>query len=306
MGVSMRHVLEQGPMLRSLGGAALEAIAARARKPAKPVLPAPWVSVEVPPPSPDLVRAFLRNAGGDAASFGRALPPHLFPQWALPVAVRALAGVPYPLARGINAGCRLEVRAPLPTRERLHVRARLESVDDDGRRAILTTRVVTGTASAPDALEADVRVFVPLARGRGAPPRRDRPRAASSIPVDARELAYVRLTARAGLDFAMLTGDFNPVHWSPAYARAAGFRTTILHGFATFALAVQAMLGRTASGEHAALRAVEARFTSPVVLPARVGVYVSGLGDGHGDVFVGAAPGGTANLVGSFSTQRRS
>ena len=55
----------------------------------------------------------------------------------------------------------------------------------------------------------------------------------SRVPGDARELSFWNLSASAGLEFAKLTGDFNPIHWVPAYARASGFRNVILHGFAT-------------------------------------------------------------------------
>ena len=50
--------------------------------------------------------------------------------------------------------------------------------------------------------------------------------------------------SRAGLEFAFLTGDFNPVHWVRRYARAAGFASPILHGFAMMARTMES-LGRT-------------------------------------------------------------
>jgi acyl dehydratase len=302
--VSMRHVLEQGPMLRTLGGTAFSALTRRAVGGAKPIVPSEWISAEVRAPSSELVRAFVKNSGGDPSSYRDQLPPHLFPQWALPVASRVLAGLPYPLTRVLNAGCRIESRAPIPFGERLQVRARLEAIDDDGTRAILTTRIVTGTATVPDALTTDVHAFVPLARRAGAP-RADR-RATVAVPPEARELTYLRLGTRAGLDFAKLTGDFNPIHWVPAYARAAGFRSIILHGFATFAMAVEAIVRGVLSGRVSALHAVEARFVKPLALPARVGVYVGDVGDSEGALFVGTAPGAAAYLAGKFATDGRS
>jgi hypothetical protein len=301
MGVSMRHVLEQGPMLRTLGETALGAFARRSARRAKPgVVPSEWISAEVRAPSVELVRAFVKNAGGDPASYRDQLPPHLFPQWAVPVASRVLAGLPYPLTRVLNAGCRVESRAPIPVGEHLHVRGRLEAIDDDGTRAILTTRIVTGTASVPDALTTDVHAFVPLER-KGDSARVDR-RTKIAVPIDARELTHVRLRTSAGLDFAKLTGDFNPIHWLPAYAHAAGFRSIILHGFATFAIAVEAIVRRVLSGKASALHVVEARFVKPLALPATVGVYV---GD-EGALFVGSAPGAAAYLAGKFATDGRS
>jgi len=117
MGVSMRHVLEQGPMLRTLGGTVLGALARRSAGRAKAVVPSEWTSAEVRAPSVELVRAFVKNAGGDPASYRDQLPPHLFPQWALPVASRVLAGLAYPLTRVLNAGCRIESNAPVPIGE---------------------------------------------------------------------------------------------------------------------------------------------------------------------------------------------
>lgn len=301
MGISMRHVLEQGPMLRTLGSAALSTLKPHGAAKSKPSLPGPWISESVTPPSDALIRAFTRNSGGDPATYKGIIPPHLFSQWAMPVAFKALGGTFYPLTRVMNAGCKFTQARPLPSGEALIVRARLESIDDDGKRAILTTRIVTGTERAPDALVSEIRAFVPLAR-KGESKRGER-KAPAVVPLDARELAFVRLGPNAGLDFAKLTGDFNPIHWVPAYARASGFRSTILHGFGTFALAVEALVQRALSRDIAALESVEARFTKPLALPGRVGVYVSQVHGVRGEVFVGNAPGAPAYLTGRYTTQ---
>src|SRR5579859_3420320 len=167
MSVSTRHVLAQGPVLAALGRAALAELGARLplagqRANGATSTPGPWIERELPPRPEALVRDYVRNVGGDPAWYRGRLPAHLFPQWAFPLAARAIAPLPYPLVRAMNAGCRIEQRAPLPAAEPLRVRARLESVDDDGRRAILVQRIETGTRSAPDALVAEMRAYVPL------------------------------------------------------------------------------------------------------------------------------------------------
>jgi acyl dehydratase len=194
----------------------------------------------------------------------------------------------------MNAGCRIEQRAPLPAGEPLLVRARVEHVDDDGRRAIVTTRIVTGTAVAGEVVVADLHAFVPLRRQEG--PRRDKARA--TVPASAREIAFLRIGEGAGLDFAKLTGDFNPIHWLAPYARAAGFRACILHGFSTLARAIEALDRARFAGDPARLATIDARFTRPLVLPARAGVYVTN----DGGLWVGDAPGGGAYLEARFTT----
>jgi hypothetical protein len=226
------------------------------------------------------------------------LPAHFFPQWGFPLAAKALLGLGYPLARVINGGCRLENRAPLPANEPLEVRARIETVDDDGRRAIITQRVITGTARSPEAIVADLRAFIPLAKKEetnGKKATKARP----TVPADAHEIAFLRIKDDAGLDFAKLTGDFNPIHWVKPYAKASGFRTVILHGFSTFARSIEALNRGRFAGDPMRLAMIDAKLSRPLVLPARVGVYVGK----DGGIWVGDAPGGGAYLEGRFETR---
>jgi MaoC like domain len=266
----LRHVLAQGPVVWSVIGAALPG---RAAAPTRAV---------VPPRSPALVDDFVRHVGGDPGRYAAHLPPTLFPQWGFPVLVAALRGAPYPLRRALNGGCRLEIRAPLPRDAPLTVAAERLDVDDDGRRAVLPVRLVTGTASAPDALAATVYFVVPLRRGG---PARERP----SVPVDAVERARWSLRPRDGRAFAALTGDVNPIHWLTPYARAAGFPSTLLHGFDAFARAVEAL--------PADLSVLDVRFVRPIALPAEMALFTR-----EGALWIGPAAGGPAHVTGTWST----
>ncbi|HEX6005792.1 MAG TPA: MaoC/PaaZ C-terminal domain-containing protein [Burkholderiales bacterium] len=61
-----------------------------------------------------------------------------------------------------------------------------------------------------------------------------------------------------------LSGDYNPLHADPAYARKAGFKMPILHGRCTFSVAGHAIL-RSCCGYHPQrLKSMEGRFSSPV------------------------------------------
>ena len=300
MPIPLRYVLSQGPMIAAIGRAAASGL--RKHSPQPRVVPGPWVETRVAPPPLSLVRDYIRHVGGDPGWYRGRLPAHLFPQWGLPVAARALAALDYPITRIMNAGCRIESRAPMATNEPLDVRARIEAIDDDGRRAIITQRVVTGTRKYPDALVADVRAFIRLAERT----REDNGKRTSEerlVPADnVHEIAFLRIGANAGLDFAKLTGDFNPVHWLPAYARASGFRNCILHGFSTMARAIEALNRARLSGDPSRLKSMDARFTKPLVLPASVGTYVSG----DGRLWVGDAPQGRAYLEAQFQAELQS
>jgi acyl dehydratase len=294
MSLPVRQLLRQGPVLGALGGALVGALwrgVSGGRPEVARETPGPVVHRTVAPPASDLIDEFVRRSGGDPAGWRGVVPPHLFPQWGFPLAAAVLADLPYPLIRVLNAGCAVTVNAPLPRGEPLEVAARLESLDTDDRRAILRTRITTGTAAEPEAHVAEIHAYVPLVRGG-----KGEKRAPETAPHGARELARWRLSSTAGAEFAMLTGDVNPIHWLSPYARAFGFRNVILHGFATFSRSVEAVVRGRYAGDTSRLAHADSRFTRPLVLPAEVGLYLEG-----DRIFVADAPGAPAYLVGTIA-----
>jgi acyl dehydratase len=61
-----------------------------------------------------------------------------------------------------------------------------------------------------------------------------------------------------------LSGDYNPLHADPAYAKKAGFRMPILHGRCTFSIAGHAILKALCDYDPSRFVAMEGRFSSPV------------------------------------------
>lgn len=299
MGVSSRFILEQRRVIGALLRSGFEAMSEKPSSGAAPVAPGPLLKETIAAPSPELIAAYVKHVGGDPASYRGTIPAHLFPQWVFPMQTASLRGLPYPLHKVLNGGFRMERKANLPQGEKLQIEGRLAKIDDDGRRVILHCDSTTGTASAPGALDVSMQAIIPTPKkdgkgdGKGGP-KKSGPR----VPESAKELARWSLRVDSGRDFAKLTGDINPIHWIPPAARASGFRNVILHGFSTSARAYEGVIRNVFSGDTEAIRAFECRFTKPLVLPARVGLYR--IGD---EVFVGEAPGGPAYLVGKFETK---
>ena len=61
-----------------------------------------------------------------------------------------------------------------------------------------------------------------------------------------------------------LSGDYNPLHADPEYAKKAGFKMPILHGRATFSVVGHALLKTVCGYDPAKLKSMEGRFSSPV------------------------------------------
>jgi acyl dehydratase len=62
-----------------------------------------------------------------------------------------------------------------------------------------------------------------------------------------------------------LSGDRNPLHSDPWFARQAGFSRPILHGLSTYGMSARALLSQVCNDDPAALRSIDARFSSPVL-----------------------------------------
>jgi hypothetical protein len=290
-----RYAVHQWPVVKAMGKVVLASIKHRIGGGAgQTQAPGPEISETVPPRPSALVRDYIRWAGGDPAWYHGALPPHLFPQWCYPTLGRTVTDVSYPVDRILNAGCRMEILGPIPDDKELTLTGRLEELDDNGRRVLLHERVTTSTPWGEDVMNAHVFAIIPLSRGGGGrSQKKERP----MVPADARELERWNLPVTAGFEYACFSGDFNPVHWNWPYARAFGFRSVILHGFATLARAIEGLNRQLFDGDWLRLKEIEVRFTRPLALPRKVGLYV--LGE---ELAVGDGPGAPAYLTGTFTT----
>lgn len=295
MRVPFSHIRHQGPVLGALGRTVVNAALQRfgVGGDGLGTLPGPIHTAVVDPIAPQLVKDFVRWSGGETSVWRHQVPPTLFPHWAFPVFSQCLKGIDYPIAKALNGGCRLEIKAPIPMGIPLHLAARLERIDDDGRRAVLHQRCVTSTEAGEELLVAHLQAIVPLGGGEGGKRKKKKP---IVVPEDARAVGDWRIPDSAGLEFACLTGDFNPIHWLGPYAKMAGFGSVILHGFGTLAGATERLRRTLWAGATDLPATLEVRFTRPLRLPAQVKVFVDGE-----RFYVGRSPGARAYLTGSFT-----
>jgi len=72
----------------------------------------------------------------------------------------------------------------------------------------------------------------------------------------------VLITAQMLDDFARLSGDYNPLHMDPAFARAAGFPGRVVFGLLTASF-YSRLVGMYLPGKRALLHGVNAEFKNP-------------------------------------------
>lgn len=176
--------------------------------------------------------------------------------------LRDLPGVEVDLAAVLHAGQELEVHAPLAPAGTLRTERRLAHVLDKGSAAVL---VFEGRSHDPDGVHVLTTRSSVHVRGEGgfggprgtgaeAPPRPGR---------DPDQVVRVATSPRQALLYR-LTGDRNPLHADPAFARAAGFDRPILHGLCTYAMVGKAVVDTLLDGDPAAVASYGTRFTGSV------------------------------------------
>ena len=99
--------------------------------------------------------------------------------------------------------------------------------------------------------------------GFGGPPR-TAPTATHPIPARAPDFTCDLPTRPEAALIYRLSGDYNPLHAEPAFAKAAGFERPILHGLGTFGVSGHALLKTLCGYDPNRLISFGCRFSAPV------------------------------------------
>ena len=264
-------------------------------RPATVETPTPPLEREVPAPPAALVRAYAEWTGAPPERYAEGLPPHLFSYWGMALIAELTALAPYNLLSVLNQGCRVQTRKLLPIGEAIQLRGHLADVADDGRRVRIETQLQAGSASVPDAQCMTVMAAVPR---KGAAPRK------SGDKHDEPTFETVgRWSASRddGLNFALLTGDFNPIHTFWPLARRTRYRGCILHGFGFLSRSYETVLNAGLT-----IAEFDLRYVKPLALPATdLAVQISPASNGQRALRL-RAPDGSVHLAGHFREQAAS
>jgi hypothetical protein len=208
----------------------------------------------IAPPPTALVERYIAWSGA-AGRYRRELPPHMVSQWSTPLVGELLLKLPYRLTRVINQGVTLKVNGPLPRGVPLVLSASVQSIEEADGRAKVTVLIVTGTAQQAALVETQLHLSFILPGPRPA----KAPRAEAHEP-DWQTVGSWQARADDGLQFALLTGDFNPIHWCGPIARRSVFGGKVLHGFGSLVRSYEAL-------PEGNCREIDIRFLRAVPLP---------------------------------------
>ncbi len=163
----------------------------------------------------------------------------------------------------VDAGRRLELSAPIPVEGSVRSRGRLVAVYDKGSGALLVSESESVDAETGEPLvRLTSNAFI---RGEGGFGGERGPSGSENDPPERdpdHEVTYETRTDQA-LHYR-LSGDRNPLHSDPEFAKAAGFPRPILHGLCTYGFTGRALLHSLCGSDPARFRSMEGRFSKPV------------------------------------------
>ncbi|UJR86779.1 Hypothetical protein I5071_88800 [Sandaracinus amylolyticus] len=179
-------------------------------------------------------------------------------------------GMKYGLDRVLHGEQYLELVRPLPAKQKLVHKAKIKDIwdkgSDGGKKggAVVITAIESYDEDGDLLIKNEVSTFVRGAGGWGG----DRgPSAEVNVAPDRAPDARVeqKIDSNQALLYR-LSGDWNPLHADPGFAKAFGFERPILHGLCTFGYAARHVLQSFAKdGDPRYFKSIKVRFADPVL-----------------------------------------
>lgn len=167
------------------------------------------------------------------------------------------------MAMVVDGSRRVELHREVPVAGRIRSRGRLIGVYDKGSGAVVATESESVDADTDEPLfNLGAQFFV---RGEGGFGGDRGPSGPRNVPPDRppdKEVTYETRPDQA-LTYR-LSGDRNPLHSDPQFAKAAGFDRPILHGLCTYGFTGRALLHNLCDSDPARFKSMDGRFSSVV------------------------------------------
>lgn len=180
--------------------------------------------------------------------------------------------------RIVHGSQEVHLYSTLPADGSVLVTTEVVGLHDKGRDALieLATRGVD-PASGSSVFRSVSTLFVKGAGGWGG---ERGPGGPEPLPERDADLVISMVTRRDQALIYRLSGDFNPLHADPDFARRAGFDVPILHGLCTYGFTGRALVHALCDSDTSRFHGMSARFSRPVVPGDRLDVHIWDAGRG--------------------------
>ncbi|MFG3256221.1 MaoC/PaaZ C-terminal domain-containing protein [Streptomyces sp. NPDC048172] len=194
-------------------------------------------------------------------------------------------GIEVDLAAVLHGSQSVELHRPLPVSGSATSTSRVAAVYDKGKAAILVLRTDVADAEGP-LWTGEAQIYV---RGEGGFGGERGPSTRLELPDRAPDLTAERPVREDQALLYRLSGDWNPLHADPDFAKLAGFDRPILHGLCSYGMTLKAAVDTALDGDVARVRRWTARFAGVVYPGETLRVRMWRLDDGSLQLTASAA-----------------
>ncbi|MDH5675605.1 MAG: MaoC/PaaZ C-terminal domain-containing protein [Myxococcales bacterium] len=214
-----------------------------------------------------LLYALGVGAGLDELQFSTEKKQQVLPT--MPVVLGARGAIPmqkigrFNPAMLVHGEQAVELARPLPPDGKLEATGKIAAIYDKGKGAVIVTESESRDPASGELLfRTRSSMFI---RGAGGFGGERGPSGPKNVPPE--RAADHEVTYQTRPDQALLyrlSGDRNPLHSDPEFAKMAGFSTPILHGLCTYGFTGRALLHTLCGSDPARFKSMEGRFSKPV------------------------------------------
>ncbi|PZG97758.1 3-alpha,7-alpha,12-alpha-trihydroxy-5-beta-cholest-24-enoyl-CoA hydratase [Streptomyces sp. NTH33] len=172
----------------------------------------------------------------------------------------SMPGVDVDLAHVLHGGQTLTVHRPLPARGTATATSRIAAVYDKDKAAVLVLRTEAADADGPLWTD-DAQIYV---RGEGGWGGDRGPNTRLEALTSEPDRTVERAVREDQALLYRLSGDYNPLHADPGFAKRAGFDRPILHGLCTYGITLKAVVDTLLGGDVTRVRSYATRFAGVV------------------------------------------
>jgi acyl dehydratase len=151
----------------------------------------------------------------------------------------------------------IEIHRPLPTAAQIESQVRIAGIYDKGKAALVVLEVATKEQGGAPLFTNRFSLFL---RGEGGFGGDAGPKAGNEAPSRAPDLTVESKTLPQQALLYRLSGDKNPLHADPSFAKMGGFDTPILHGLCSFGIVCKAAVDHALAGDVTRVARYQARF----------------------------------------------
>ena len=156
----------------------------------------------------------------------------------------------------------IQIHKPIPVASEVVSEGRVEGLYDKGKAALIVLAVDTKEKSTGDKLFTNY--FSVFARGEGGFGGESGPKAGNQPPERAPDVVTESRTLPQQALICRLSGDKNPLHADPEFAKMGGFDTPILHGLCSYGVVCKSVVDELLDGAVEKVAGYAARFAGVV------------------------------------------